>query len=130
MVNVSTLAQVHCAATQSTSAKLSMRRQRTQLGWEVIDHGPKSEAGKSTVALDAGTVTALRAHQREQVAERLAWGPAWVDSGKVFTGVRGSRDIQPRSTTSSTKSWPRPACPRCGCTICGAVPHRSCWLAE
>jgi integrase len=69
---------------------LTVRRQHTQRGWEVIEHGPKSEAGDRTVALDAGTVAALRTHRRAQVAERLAWGSAWVDSGKVFTQENGA----------------------------------------
>jgi integrase len=70
-------------------AALAVRRQRIQLGWEVIEDEPKSEAGERTVALDAGTVTALRAHRRAQLTERMAWGPAWVDSGKVFTRENG-----------------------------------------
>jgi integrase len=70
-------------------AALAVRRQRIQLGWEVIEDDPKSEAGERTVALDAGTVTALRAHRRAQLTERLAWGPAWVDSGTVFTRENG-----------------------------------------
>ncbi len=66
---------------------VTVRRQRTQRGWEVVEHAPKS--GERPVALDAGTVAALRAHRREQVAERLVWGSAWVDSGKVFTRENG-----------------------------------------
>jgi integrase len=56
---------------------------------DVIEGDPKSDAGGRTVPLDAGTVAALRAHRRAQLAERLAWGPAWVDSGKVFTRENG-----------------------------------------
>ncbi len=70
-------------------AALAVRRQRVQLGWKVIEDDPKSDAGERTVALDTGTVTALRAHRRAQLTERLAWGPAWVDSGKVFTRENG-----------------------------------------
>lgn len=66
-------------------ATLTVRWQRVLIGWDVIEDDPKSEAGDRTVPLDAGTVAALRAHRRAQVSERLAWGSAWVDSGKVFT---------------------------------------------
>jgi hypothetical protein len=59
-----------------------------QLGWEVIEEDPKSDAGERTIALDTGTVTALRAHRRAQLTERLAC-PAWEDSGKVFTRENG-----------------------------------------
>ncbi len=31
----------------------------------------------------------LRAHRRQQLAERLAWGAAWTDSGYVFTKETG-----------------------------------------
>jgi integrase len=70
------------------SAALAVRRQRVQLGWEVIEEDPKSDAGERTIALDTGTVTALRAHRRAQLTERLAC-PAWEDSGKVFTRENG-----------------------------------------
>ncbi|MGH3548070.1 MAG: tyrosine-type recombinase/integrase [Pseudonocardiaceae bacterium] len=68
---------------------LAVRRQRVQLGWEVIEDDPKSEAGARTVALDASSVAALRTHRRAQLTERMAWGSAWVDSGKVFTRENG-----------------------------------------
>ncbi len=32
----------------------------------------------------------LRAHKARQAAERLAWGPAWVESGLVFAREDGS----------------------------------------
>jgi integrase len=50
-----------------------------------------TDAGARTVPLDAGTVAAIRAHRRAQLAERMAWGSAWVDSGKVFTRENGER---------------------------------------
>jgi len=71
------------------AATLAVRRQRVQIGWKVIEDDPKSEAGGRTVALDAGTVAALRACRRAQRAERLEWGSGWVDSGKVFTRENG-----------------------------------------
>jgi integrase len=68
---------------------LAVRRQRVQVGWEAHEDDPKSEAGERTVALDGGTVAALRAHRRAQLADRLAWGSAWVDSSKVFSRENG-----------------------------------------
>ncbi|HEX8934007.1 MAG TPA: Arm DNA-binding domain-containing protein [Pseudonocardiaceae bacterium] len=50
---------------------LAVRRQRVQLGWEVIEDDPKSEAGVRTLALDAGSVAALRVHRRAQLTERM-----------------------------------------------------------
>jgi hypothetical protein len=37
---------------------LAVRRQLVQLGWEVIEDAPKSEAGGRTIALDPGSVAA------------------------------------------------------------------------
>jgi len=51
---------------------------------------PKSAAGSRTIGLDARTVAVLRAHRAAQNADRLAWGEAWVDSGRVFTKEDGS----------------------------------------
>jgi integrase len=70
-------------------AALAVRRQRVQLGWKVIEDDPKSEAGERIVALDVGTVAALRIHRRAQLTERLSWGSAWMDSGKVFSRENG-----------------------------------------
>jgi integrase len=72
------------------AARLTVRQQIVQLGWGTYEDKPKSDAGDREVALDAGTVAALRAHRRRQIASRLRWGPAWVDSGKVFTREDGS----------------------------------------
>jgi integrase len=42
--------------------------------------------------------TALRAHRKRQLAERLAWQDAWVESGKVFTQEDGSA-LHPAAVT-------------------------------
>ena len=63
------------------AGQLTVRRQRVQVGWDVIEGDPKSTAGGRTIALDRGTVNALRAHRRAQLEDRMAWASAWVDSG-------------------------------------------------
>lgn len=51
---------------------------------------PKSRAGTGrTVDLDSGTVAALRTWRAQQSVERLAWGPAWQDTGLVITREDG-----------------------------------------
>ncbi|MGP4026172.1 tyrosine-type recombinase/integrase [Actinomadura sp. 3N407] len=50
----------------------------------------KSDAGDRAVTLDAATVEHLRAWRTRQKSERLAAGPAWVNSGLVFTRPDGS----------------------------------------
>jgi integrase len=48
------------------------------------------------VALDAGTVDALRAHRKLQAAERHAFGPAYHDHGLAFCREDGT-PLRPRS---------------------------------
>lgn len=71
-------------------ARLTVSKQLVVLSWEPIEDDPKSDAGGRTVALDAGTVAVLRAHRKAQLEERMQWGSAWVDSGRVFTREDGS----------------------------------------
>lgn len=70
---------------------------RLDLGAEVVTVNcglyigpPKTKSGERCVPFDDETAAVLRAHQRAQAAERLAWGEAWVDSGLVFTREDGS----------------------------------------
>jgi integrase len=58
---------------------------RVQVGWDVVQGGPKSDAGRRDVPLDALAVANLRAWQARQKRERLAWGGDWEDTGLVFT---------------------------------------------
>jgi len=81
------------------SGTLVVCRQLVQLGWDVIESAPKSDAGRRTIALDAGTVAALRAHRRAQVAERLAWDAAWQETGKVFAREDGAA-LHPAQVTA------------------------------
>jgi integrase len=50
---------------------------------------PKTAKGRRSVALDAGTVAALREHHRQQLEQRMLLGPGWRDHGLVFTKVDG-----------------------------------------
>jgi len=63
---------------------------RVQVGWEVAESTPKSEAGKREFPVDAGTVAVLKAWRLRQRKERFAWGDDWIDSGGlVFTRENG-----------------------------------------
>jgi integrase len=61
----------------------------------VIDKQPtvvaeaKTTSSHRQLALDPFTVAALRAHRVRQLEDRLAWGPAWIDTGLVFTREDG-----------------------------------------
>jgi integrase len=52
--------------------------------------GTKTRRSARRIALDPATVAALKAHRARQLAERLAWGSAWVDTGLVFTREDGT----------------------------------------
>lgn len=56
----------------------------------LIEDTPKSDSGVRTIALGTDGVAELKAHRKRQLAERLAWGEAWIDSGKIFTHEDGS----------------------------------------
>ncbi len=73
------------------AARLAVKEQATQVGHLVYYGVPKTASGDHrAIALDAVTVAVLRAHRAGQAAENLAWGPAYVDSGRVFTREDGS----------------------------------------
>jgi len=55
-----------------------------------INGAPKTARGRRSVALDAETVKVLRNWRRTQLEERLAWGAAWTDTGRVFTREDGT----------------------------------------
>ncbi len=71
-------------------ARLSVRRALVSVGYDVRVSEPKTKRGRRQIALDATTVLALREHRRQQLEERLARGPAWQDTGYVFTREDGS----------------------------------------
>jgi hypothetical protein len=50
---------------------------------------PKSDAGTRAVPLSAVVAKDLKAWRKAQAAERLAWGPDWTDTGRVFTHEDG-----------------------------------------
>jgi integrase len=56
----------------------------------VIAAEAKTASSRRQLALDPFTTAALKDHHRvRQLEERLAWGPAWVDTGLVFTREDG-----------------------------------------
>lgn len=72
------------------AATISIASRRTRVGYTMVDRaGTKTAAGARVVDLDADTVGALKLWRKAQAAERDAWGPAYVDSGYVFTDESG-----------------------------------------
>lgn len=69
-------------------------------GWAPYESEPKTDGSAGTIALDSLNLGVLRAHKARQDAERLAWGSAWQDSGKVFTQEDGS-PLHPESVSET-----------------------------
>jgi integrase len=61
-------------------------------GPSVLDvNGPtKREAHRRTLVLPAEVLDALKGHRARQAAERLALGPAWTETGLIFTTPIGT----------------------------------------
>src|SRR5262245_38461512 len=70
-------------------AKYDLATEGMTHNWTGCTFGSWSGCARLPVALDAATVTVLRTWRKAQVAERLAWGQAWTDSGRVFTRENG-----------------------------------------
>jgi integrase len=76
------------------AGRVSPRRPRVVVNYEVHVSEPKTAKGRRSLALDPATVAALRQHRARQAEERLAVGPRWRDSGLVFTWPDG-RPLHP-----------------------------------
>jgi hypothetical protein len=77
----------------------TIAEQLVAVAWDDVQAGePKSDAGDRDVALDAATCRVLKAHRKRQLEDRLEWGAAWVDSGRVFAREDGS-ELHPASVT-------------------------------
>jgi integrase len=80
------------------AGRVSPRRPRVVVDYEVVVSEPKTAKGRRSLALDPATVAALREHCTRQLEQRLAVGPRWQDSGLVFTWPDG-RPIHPERFT-------------------------------
>jgi integrase len=77
---------------------LTVRWQLTQHGWATQLEAPKTDDSEAPVALDDATVAAFRTHRTRQRREQLAAGPAWADTGLVFTTETGT-SLHPADVT-------------------------------
>jgi integrase len=64
--------------------RIAVRRTRVVTGYECQVSEPKTRRGRRLIALDQATAAALGSLRTTQKKERLAWGPAWKDTGYVF----------------------------------------------
>jgi integrase len=75
----------------SDYSSITVTVQLTEVDYEIEEARPKSESGRRVVALDKTTGTVIKRHLVRQKRERLQWGEAWVDSGRVFTEENGEQ---------------------------------------
>jgi integrase len=71
---------------------LTIERNRTTAGYEIVEGDPKTPAGRRCVALDKRTMRVLRAHRRRQLdqqAQAAKDATPWTDSGYLFTRADG-----------------------------------------
>ena len=80
---------LHWADLDLPARTLTVRWQLLQYGWATGLDDPKTDASADTIALDNATAAVLADHHQRQHAERLAAGPAWADTGLVFTTPTG-----------------------------------------
>jgi len=79
---------------------LDVRVQLVQVGHQVVEQDPKTKRGIRRLQIDSGLVRSLRQWKARQSAERLAWGAAYVDSGRVFTRENGE-SLHPETITKT-----------------------------
>jgi integrase len=75
-------------------ARWRVRRTLLPVAGRAVEGTPKSARGLRSVALDPVTVRALKQWRVSQLEERMAWGAAWTDTGRVFTREDGT-DLHP-----------------------------------
>lgn len=74
-----------------TRREIVVRRQRVQLGGQVVEGPVKTRAGESRrVDLGSEAVATLLAWRLQQDGERAAWGAAYETGGYVFTWENGA----------------------------------------
>jgi integrase len=79
-------------------AYLSVEQQITEVHGHSVVGTPKTKRGTRDIPIDAETVSILRRHREVHDLERTAWGPAWNDTGLVFTREDG-RPLRPEYAT-------------------------------
>jgi site-specific recombinase XerD len=82
------------------AGRLSVRRALIPYGDGVIVSEPKTAKGRRSIALDPGTIEALKAQAQRQLADQEEWDGVWVDSGYVFTKENGE-PYHPQSVSRS-----------------------------
>ncbi len=94
------------------ASRLSVRQTLVSVAYETKFSAPKTSRSRRSISLDATTVTALRAHRKHQLEERMAWGSAYHDSGLVVTREDGTSVHPDRFTQMFDKHVKHSGLPR------------------
>lgn len=68
---------------------LTIAKQLVQDGWKVEESDPKTDSSNAAVALDEGTLAALKHRLEAREAGKAEWGDDWIDTGRIFTRENG-----------------------------------------
>jgi integrase len=69
---------------------VTVSRARVSIRGRVEESAPKTSKSQRRIAIAPVVVDAMKTHRRRQREDRMAWGPAWTDSGFAFTREDGS----------------------------------------
>ncbi len=96
------------------AGRATIRQTLGSVGGTLSFSTPKTAKSRRSVSLDPATVSALRAHRKAQLEERLAWGSGYEDHGLVFCRENGT-PVRPDTLTRQF---------RCLATGAGLAPLR------
>lgn len=74
----------------SDAGTLSIRRSVTTIRGAYVEGDPKTQAGRRIIALPGFAIAGIKAWWPRQLAERLALGESWQDTGRIITMPDGS----------------------------------------
>jgi integrase len=84
---------------------LHVRRTMTTVRGQVVESGDgKTDAATRQIVLGDDLVDLLRRHHKRQAEQRLAAGPAWVDSDAIFVEVDGQAIHPNKASTTFSRS--------------------------
>jgi integrase len=113
------------------AGRVSPRRPRVVVNYEVVVSEPKTAKGRRSMALDPATVAALRQHRARQAEDRLAGGRCGTTPASFSPGRTAGRYTPSGSPSGSSSSPGRPASRASGCTTCAtATRPRRCLPAS
>jgi len=98
---------------------IAVANTRTVVTGRVVSGPPKTRAGERTIAIDGGTIAALKGWKKVQNAERLAMGADWPRDGHHLHLARRSPAVPAGGDQMVPSAGCRVACRRSACMVSG-----------